>query len=123
MRFDHNTSGLENKKMSPEVYKLRREIIELIYEAKRLVPNLPRITVRVTDNNSSGVLGCARMGGNIIWISEGYVASRATVFHEILHAVYGQAHVVGCPLMATHINPELDKATCDKLFIKYAGKR
>lgn len=110
---------LTNKRMSPAVYELRRKVIGLIYEAKRLV-DLPRVDVRVTDNKGD-TLGCARMGGNIIWITESSVASRAVVFHEILHAVFAQDHVKGCPLMAEQIDPNLDAATCNRLFAKYAG--
>lgn len=113
------TKFLKNKKMSSEVYALRRQVINLIHEAKKLV-NLPRIDVRVTDNHKT-ILGVARMGEKVIWITEDTVASRAVVFHEILHAVFAQDHVVGCPLMAEKIDDKLDSTTCNKLFIKYAG--
>lgn len=107
--------------MNSEVYALRRKVIDLIHEAKRLAP-LPRIEVRVTENQGNR-LGCAAMGDCQMWITERAVVSRATVFHEILHAVFAQSHVVGCPLMATHIDPNLDKETCDKLFKKYAHEK
>jgi Fe-S oxidoreductase len=112
---------LRNKEMNQDVYKLRREVINLIYEAKRLAGNLPRIEVRVTEDKGK-TLGCAAMGGRVIWITESFVASRATVFHEILHAVKAQPHVVGCPLMASHINPNLERETCDRLFVGYMGR-
>ncbi len=114
------TDKLTNKKMSPEVYRLRREVIALIHEAKKLA-DLPRITVRVADNHRK-ILGVAAMNQNIIWITEESVASRAVVFHEILHAVYGQQHVEGCPLMAPAISKDLDQKTCNRLFVKYAKR-
>ena len=112
---------LKNKEMSAEVYALRREVINLIHEAKKLV-DLPRIEVRVTDRHRI-ILGAAKMSQNVIWITEETVASRAVVFHEILHAVFGQEHIEGCPLMAANIDPNLDSKTCDRLFLKYAKKQ
>jgi hypothetical protein len=114
-----NSGLLENKKMSPEVYKLRRQVIELVYEAKRLVPTLPRIEVRVTDNSNSGVAGCARMNDCVIWMTEKFTASKQVVFHEILHAAYGIKHVEGCLLMDAVMQKITDKQ-CDALLIKYA---
>ncbi|TXH09412.1 MAG: hypothetical protein E6R04_08225 [Spirochaetes bacterium] len=112
------TKLLENKKMSSRVYALRRQVLSLIHEANKLV-ELPRITVRVTDKHET-ILGVARMGKNAIWITEETVASRAVVFHEILHAVFAQDHVKGCPLMSEKISTNLDVKTCDRLFKKYA---
>lgn len=112
------TKLLKNKEMSSDVYALRRQVINLIHEAKKLV-ELPRINVRITDKHET-ILGVARMGKNVIWITEETVASRAVVFHEILHAVFAQDHVKGCPLMAERISKKLDTKTCDRLFIKYA---
>ena len=112
------TKLLKNKEMSSDVYALRRQVINLIHEARKLV-ELPRINVRITDRHET-LLGVGRVGKNIIWITEEMVASRAVVFHEILHAVFAQGHVKGCPLMADKISPELNAKTCDRLFKKYA---
>ena len=112
---------LTNKDMSPAVYELRRNIIALIYEAKKLYPELPRITVRVANRDKNDkVMGVGRMGKNIIWISEDFVASRCVVFHEILHAAFATEHVPGCPLMAAQIDDKLSQKQCDALFLKYA---
>ena len=78
------TNLLQNKEMSSDVYALRRQVIALIHEANKLT-KLPRINVRVTDNHEK-ILGVAKIGGLVIWITEETVASRAVVFHEILHA-------------------------------------
>ena len=117
-RKSTTTTHVKNLRMSSEVYRLRREVIALIHEAKRLAP-LPRIEVRVAENHAS-TLGVARMGQNIIWITERMVASRPVVFHEILHAVYSTDHVEGCPLMSPYSSGELDAETCNELFKKYA---
>ena len=114
------TNMVKNKEMNAQVYKLRRKVIGLIHEAKALYPNLPRITVRVAENHDR-IAGVGAMGGNIIWITEEFVASRGLVFHELCHAVFAQDHVKDCPLMAGDGSSlKLSKAQADKLFLKYA---
>ena len=119
MRND-TTKLLKNKEMNSEVYKTRREVIKLVYEAKKLVPNLPRITVRIAENHHrTNAVG--RMGGNIIWVTERFAAKKRTVFHEICHAAFAQEHINGCPLMGPYFQ-EVESKKIDKLFIKYARK-
>jgi hypothetical protein len=98
------TKLLQNKAMNDKTYRLRREVIGLIHEAKKLVPSLPRLTVRVTDNNPE-ILGVARTGKNVIWITECSVVSMAVVFHEI-----------------PQIDPKLSRAQCVKLFLSYVKR-
>lgn len=112
------TKNLSNKKMNNATYEQRKEVINLIYQAKNLIPYLPRITVRIAENHSE-ILGVARLNKNTIWITERAVISRAVVFHEIIHAVLGIDHIETCPLMASKIDPNLNNAVCDFLFIKY----
>jgi len=109
---------LTNKKMNDEVYKLRRKVISILYEAKKLYPSLPHIVVRVTENYD-GIRAQALLNGGTIWISEKFVASRPTVFHEILHAAFGQSHVKNCRLMGTSSDQSLTKKECNNLFLKY----
>jgi len=90
--------------MSDEVYKMRREIIDIIYRVKKLVPNMPRISVRVADNDDE-VLGCATMRGREMWITERSTSDLAVVLHEILHAWKGIDHDENCKLM--HPNKQL----------------
>jgi len=108
------------KKMNNDVYSLRREVINIIYRAKRLVPSLPRIEVRVCDN-SERYSAFAVMGQCKIFVSENYVAALRTVYHEILHAVYRVPHVDGCPLMGP-VYCEIGEEEADKLFVMYARK-
>lgn len=114
------SSRLKNKEMSSDVYVLRRKIINLIHEAKTLVPNLPRINVRVTDNHKH-IAGMGRIGGKVIWITENFVANREVVFHEILHAI-GIPHIEKSPLMKSSCIIGLPQSICDKEFVKLARK-
>jgi Zn-dependent M32 family carboxypeptidase len=89
--------------MNDATYILRRRVIEQIYVLKKHL-DLPRITVRITDDHET-ILGAGTMDNNVtIWITE-----RAAKFddknllhlvgHEIGHAVYKLNHKKNCPLM------------------------
>ena len=114
------TYKVNPKKMSSEVYKLRQAVMGYIREAKALVPELPRIEVRIVDNHAE-IAGMAKLGTNQIFITEGFVASRGLIFHEILHAVYSIDHITGCPLMwGNGYSINLAKDLCEQLFVYYA---
>lgn len=95
---------LTNKKMNPEVYAMRRKVIEIIYELKKHL-DLPRIEVRITDNPEDTVIGMGTMcEATTIWIVERatefpYESLRHLVGHEIGHAVFKLDHSDKCPLM------------------------
>ena len=117
--------SLTVKKMSPAVYELRRKVIALVYEAKALVPTLPRLTVRITYNHES-ILAMAKISRDYIEVSDQAINRsdldlRTIVFHEIIHAVFGVRHDEKCPLMKAHHTP-LPKDRVHSLFLKYAGK-
>jgi hypothetical protein len=124
------STKLKNLDMNADTYKLRRQVIELIYEANKLV-RLPRVDVRITERDTEGkgvgggeVLGQARMKSNIIWISKESVRSRglrAVVFHELLHAVYGVPHTESSPLMSPHY-VAMDTDAIHEEFIYFANK-
>jgi len=120
-------SEAANLKMDDEVYKLRRETMKYIYEAKQLC-NLPRITIRIIDKpNDKHTLGLARMNDNIIWIPKDTIKNkwdlRFIVYHEILHAVFGIEHNKNCPLMNGIVpNKKMSKKELDKIFIKIVKK-
>jgi hypothetical protein len=109
-----------NKRMNNEVYALRREVINFIYEAKKHV-NLPRIDVRITEPNKgshSNVLGLAYLNENVIYIPSNLIENgrlktyfREVVAHEIVHAVTGFTHDESCPLMCASVKskPMTDK--------------
>jgi|TARA_B100001250_G_C19754238_1_gene769325 hypothetical protein len=123
------TKKIKNFKMNDAVYKLRRQVIDLIYEAKRGGVNLPRIAVRVGEQTAKhkNVLGCAKISGNQMWITKdaidlGLDTLRNIVFHEIAHAVYGTEHDESCPLMSAEVGTILNKEDCLKHLLKYQPK-
>ena len=123
------TKKIKNFKMNDAVYKLRRQVIDLIYEAKRGGVNLPRIAVRVGEQTAKhkNVLGCAKISGNQMWITKdaidlGLDTLRNIVFHEIAHAVYGTQHDESCPLMSAEVGTILNKEDCLKHLLKYQPK-
>lgn len=119
----------KNLKMNDEVYKLRRAVIDFIYEAKTHV-QLPRIEVRITEphkGSHSNVLGLAYLSQNVIYIPSNLIENgrlktyfREVVAHEIVHAVTGFAHDSKCPLMSPSIGrkPMTDEELW-KHFTKY----
>ena len=54
--------------MDNKTYKLRRQVIDLIYEIKNNGFTIPRIDVRVGKSVDCNKLGMARLNDNIIWI-------------------------------------------------------
>jgi len=122
MRYDQSNM-LHNKRMNNQVYQLKRDVINIIYDLKRYV-NLPRITVRITDNQDD-LLGRARMNDNIIWIPENTFNSKylyQVVLHEILHAVYGIEHNEKCELMSAYVTKQLSKQKALDIFLGYCKK-
>jgi len=113
---------LANKTMSREIYDVRRMAMAFVYEARALVPDLPRIQVRITEDHDT-VLAIARMRDCKIWISERSVDFdlRTIVFHEILHAVFGATHDESCPLMGSVHRP-LSRDLASSLFSSWAKR-
>ena len=64
------TKQIKNFKMNDAVYKLRRQVIELIYEAKKEIKDLPRIEVRIGEARNHNVLGVAKLSKKQIWITK-----------------------------------------------------
>ena len=112
----------KNLKMDDDVYKLRREVMKYIYEAKTLCV-LPRLDIRITEEMGRNTVGLARMKDKILWIPEDALKDdldmRAIVYHEILHAVYGVQHDPNCKLMSPYVET-LTKVQADRLFKKQA---
>ena len=110
---------LQNKPMNDETYKLRRKVIDIIYSFKREI-DLPRVTVRITDNNCR-ILGMG--GGGTIWITEkalgkteGYL--RHVVAHEIGHAIFGLSHDESSSVMTATVNKAATEAQIKKFLVK-----
>ena len=119
---------IKNFKMNDEVYKLRRQVINLIYEVKKEFLSFPRIEVRIGEARNHNVLGVAKLSKKQIWITKRAVdmsqdALRNIVYHEIVHAVTGFGHDEKCPLMKSTMDGYLlNKKECMmylKSYIKY----
>ena len=104
---------VKNKKMNNEVFKLRQKVMDIIYDLKKDL-DLPRITVRITDNNGA-ILGVGTMNEKVaIWITDlafsySYKKLYHVVAHEIGHAVYKLEHDEDCPLMKATVNKGISK--------------
>ena len=129
-RFSKNNEKIgygKNMKMDDATYTLRRKVIDVVYEAKTLVPNLKRIEVRITDKPThSNHSGIAYMGANVIFIPKATLdwsddVIREVVLHEILHATLSIEHNDKCPLMSPYhsVKTPLTKAIAYKHFTKY----
>jgi hypothetical protein len=116
---------IKNFKMNDEVYKLRRQVINLIYEVKKEFLSFPRIEVRIGEARNHNVLGVAKLSKKQIWITKRAVdmsqdALRNIVYHEIVHAVTGFGHDDKCPLMKPTLDGYLlNKNQCMKYLKKY----
>ena len=129
--------GYRLKKMNDNTYKLRRMVINIIYElnnhlkAKKLNP-LPRIEVRIVEEHKCKrtVGGYAYIGENIIHIPEktlnyNYKTILRVVMHEVLHGI-GFHHDENCHIM----HPGWSKLVKDNLktnklfstFLKYIDR-
>ena len=118
------TKQIKNFKMNDSVYKLRRQVIELIYEVKSQIKNLPRIDVRIGEPRNHRTLGVAALSDCKIWITKDAIdlgpdALRNIVFHEIVHAVSGFGHDDKCSLMQPTLKTILDKKDCMHHLKKY----
>jgi hypothetical protein len=94
----YNLPEMKNLEMNPKTYQLRRKVINIIYDLKK-IKDMPRINVRITKEHTEepNVLGCARRGEYIVWIPEKTINMSDedlywVVLHEIGHAVYGLQH-------------------------------
>lgn len=114
-----------NLKMNPETYKLRREVIEIIYKLKGLV-ELPRIEVRINERpKGKDALAIAVLNQSVIYITEAMFGEFRpflfeVVLHEIVHAVTGFGHDDKCPLMAPRIGKQpLSDEDAIRIFLTY----
>ena len=69
----------------------------------------------------------AKLKQNIIWVTQKAIDKtenelRTTVFHELLHAIYGCNHVRNCPIMSASQYIPVDKTRAIEIFRKYYNK-
>ena len=121
---------IKNFKMNDNTYKMRRQVINLIYEVKKEFLSFPRIEVRIGEARDHNVLGVAKLSKKQIWITDRILkmsedALRNVVFHEVVHAVTGFGHDDKCPLMKPTLDGYLlNKNQCMKYlksYIKYGA--
>jgi len=121
------------KQMNPEVYKQKQQIIKIIYEMKKIVPDLPRINVRVTNPSlvRPSLLGQAGMGKElIIWIPDTALTNenlRHIIYHEVLHTAFKVEHSTEDPVMSSrYVKGGAEEAVLKdrlKFYAKQAGMR
>ena len=107
MKKEKTTKHFKNYKMTNEVYKLRKKVINVLYELKNMGYNLPRIDVRIGQSKHYNTLALARLNDNIMWISERAIEQKEnnfyhTILHELLHTIYGCEHDEKCHIMSTY---------------------
>jgi hypothetical protein len=119
------TKQIKNFDMNDNTYKMRRQVINMLYEIKREVKNFPRIEVRIGEARNHNVLGVAQLKDKKIWITKRAVdmsedALRNIVYHEVVHAVTGFGHDDLCPLMKPTLDGYLlNKNQCMEYLKKY----
>ena len=125
MKKNTTSKYIENFKMDKDVYALRRQVINILYDVKKMIPNFPRIDVRIgKDKCGDGTLGTGRPNQNIIWITKDCINRGTdflmnTVLHELVHTVYGFGHDERCPLMESYAKTTLPKISAFKIFKAY----
>ena len=119
------TKQIKNFDMNDNTYKMRRQVINMLYEIKKEIKNFPRIEVRIGEARNHNVLGVAQLKDKKIWITKRAVdmsedALRNIVYHEVVHAVTGFGHDDLCPLMKPTLDGYLlNKNQCMKYLKKY----
>jgi predicted metal-dependent hydrolase len=120
-----NKAGRTNLKMNDSTYNLRRKVMGYIYEAREILVDMPRVEVRIVENEGR-VLGTATLGGvkhisiceRTLGKSDDYI--RTVVFHELAHTLFDAQHNESCPLMSSTIGSPLKKSECLELLRKYS---
>ena len=123
------TKGFKNREMNNETYRLRRAVIDIMYEFKDRY-NIPRQTVRIVDREQGtethdgwhNVIGYAGMGQNYVhilasWANKSRSKLLTLVAHEVCHSVKAIEHDDNCLLMSPIIKDMTEKQVwehCDK---------
>jgi hypothetical protein len=113
--------------MNDRVYAMRRKVINIIYHVKTFYPDMPRIEVRIVQNNDL-ILGQASHEAFHISIMERCIDKpyfAEVVYHELVHTCFKFGHDESCRLMKSQINPKdrtLSQDELDNLFKRYLSK-
>lgn len=119
--FNHKLNSMNN-----ETYELRRKVIDIIYEVKKL-HSIPRIEVRIVSGGNENNCGYAYLGKNIIHINETFVKSNVLqlkhiVLHELVHAITGFKHDESCLLMQPYLPKVINEKLIEEKFSYYINR-
>ena len=118
--------GYTDRDMNKATYALRRRVMKFIYQAKAIVPDLPRVEVRISDMKNCAGLGWYNT--NVIRIDAKHtketrsVVLKRIVYHEIGHAVFGLKHDSKCPVMESGWTLGFTDDLLDKTLLKWSKK-
>jgi len=120
-------SDMKVLEMTPELFKFRRRVIKLLYEARDVLGmELPRIKVRIVKYGAhkKNTMGTCFIDKNFITIADVMVTEsenilRQVVWHELAHAYFKAPHVDGCPLMNATLIRTATKAQLTKALKKH----
>lgn len=121
-----NATGDKNLQMNSEVFALRKRAMKFVYEARNLVSNLPRVEIRIVENDGAA-LGKARIDGvkSISIHVKTFTASeemlRHVVFHELCHTLFKTKHDEKCKLMMSIVTTAAPKEYIYKTFRSHAA--
>jgi len=97
--------GAKILSMNKDTYKLRREVMNVIYKVKSSGFNIPRVEIRIIE--CSNATAYAYTGQNVVHVDL-YAFSKSVqrrnmfeqiILHELVHAIFGIGEVKGCKLM------------------------
>lgn len=114
------------RQMDDVLFAQRRRIIDLLYEAKRVLGmDLPRIKVRIVDYTTNNTMGLCHIDKDYITVSAKLFdwsedTLRHIVWHELAHAWFNAKHDDTDPLMATQYTA-VPKEQLEKSLRKIAG--
>jgi hypothetical protein len=127
--------GFNVVKMDDEIYKLRRNVINVIYEIKDMFPSIPRQVVRIverdmTEDTHDGwhlACGYAGLGANYIHITKKWSQIDRYIYelvaHELVHSIVAFGHDDKCPLMSPCLGAKpMSKADVNKRLEYYLSK-
>jgi len=113
--------------MNDKVFAMRRKVMGILYHIKTFYPDMPRIEIRIVQNNGL-VLGRASHKAFHISIMERCIDKPyfpEVVYHELVHTCFKVEHDESCRLMKSQIDPKdriLSQNELDNLFKMYLNK-
>ena len=98
--------GFDMPKMTPELYTLRRVVIDEIYRIKNTYTKLPRIDVRIVNPNGGTACGYAWLNSNIIhinskWVGSKHVCRFSCTIQNPIQTVHNFQQCTSCILLMT----------------------